>query len=245
MVSQALERPRLPAERVFFLSMIAAIGAAVLVGFSRSVFLRPLFPGAHAPPEPYFYVHGVVFFAWVALLATQAGLIATNNTATHRRLGVAGFVMVPLMTVIAGFGALLAARRPGGFIDIAAPPLEFLAIPYANLLVFALMAGLALARRRDPQTHKRLMLIGMIALTEAAVARWPIAAIAASPAVGFWTTCAFLIPLAGWDFATRKALHPATLFGGMAMIAQGPVRDLVAKADAWLAFAKWATGLLG
>jgi hypothetical protein len=29
------------------------------------------------------------------------------------------------------------------------------------------------------------------------------------------------------------------------MIAQGPVRDLVAKTDAWLAFAKWATELLG
>jgi hypothetical protein len=33
--------------------------------------------------------------------------------------------------------------------------------------------GVALARRRDAQTHKRLMLVGSIALIGAAIARWP------------------------------------------------------------------------
>jgi len=77
------------------------------------------------------------------------------------------------------------------------------------------------------QSHKRLMLLGTVGLTEAGVARRPIPA-----------------PLVAWDFASRRRLHPATPWGGLAVIAQGPVRDWLAKTDAWMAFASWATGML-
>jgi hypothetical protein len=248
MTAQAIDRPGLPAERVFYLSMIAAIWAAVGVGFARSIFLRPLFAdfGAnHTPHEPYFYIHGALFFAWLALLATQGGLIAANRVSAHRSLGIAGFVMIPLMIAVGGYGALIAARRPTGFVDISAPPLQFLVVPYANLLVFGTLAGLALALRRDPQTHKRLMLLGTVALAEAGIARFPVAFIANSPAAGFWLTCLYVVPIALWDLATRRRLHPATVWGGLMMVLQGPVRDAIATTAPWLAFAKWATGLLG
>ena len=100
MVAEATVRPGLPAERVFYLSMVGALWAGVVLGFSRSFILRPLFPNAHGAPEPYFYAHGFLFLGWLALLATQAGLVSAGNLRLHRRLGVAGVVMVPLMTVV-------------------------------------------------------------------------------------------------------------------------------------------------
>ena len=245
MVSNVAARPGMPAERLFYLSMIAALWASVLLGFSRSFFLRPLFPLTHSPPEAWFYVHGAVFTAWLALLAAQAGLVAAGNTAMHRRLGVAGFIFVPVMVVLATVGGLIAARRAGGFIDIPVPPLQFLTVPLAGVVVFAILAGLGLVLRRRPQAHKRLMLIATTTVVEAAVARWPFDFVSASPNAPFWTACAFLIPLVLWDLRTSRGLHPATLWGGLLLVASGPLRDMAAGTSTWLGFAKWAVGLLG
>src|SRR6185437_2493490 len=101
--------------------MTVVIVAAVVLGFSRSFFLRPLFPGVHAPTEIFFYIHGTVFALWLALLATQASLVN------------AGFVMVPLMVVLGLIAGAIAAHRPGGFIDIPVPPLQFLIVPYVGI----------------------------------------------------------------------------------------------------------------
>ena len=246
MVTQTATRPALPAERVFYLTMIAVLWASVLAGFARSFFLRPLFPTWHSPHEPWFYFHGALFTAWLALLAVQASLIATGRAATHRQLGLIGFGMVPLMTLVVGVGALIAARRPGGFMDIPTPPLQFLITPLSGALMFLVLASLGLYWRRDPQTHKRLMLIATITLTEAAIARWPVDILAsAPPSVPFWIMCGFLTPIAVWDLVTQRRLHPATLWAGLFVIAIGPVRDIIGPSGAWLSFAKGAVGLLG
>ena len=128
-------------ERIFYQGMIVVVIATVVFGFSRSFFLRPLFPGVHAPQEIFFYLHGTVFTLWLALLFTQASLVGAGNVAMHRRLGVAGFVMVPLMVVLGLIGGSIAAHRPGGFIDIPVPPLEFLIVPYAAFSSLRFSAG--------------------------------------------------------------------------------------------------------
>ena len=230
-------------ERRFYQGMIIVIIACVVLGFSRSFFLRPLFPGAHAPRELFFYLHGAVFTVWLALLFTQASLVGAGNVALHRRMGVAGFVMVPLMVVLGLIGGAIAAHRPGGFIDIPTPPLEFLVIPYANLLLFAGFSGTALALRRDPQTHKRLMLLGTIAIAEAGIARWPFEPYISSPPLAMWTTVALALPLVAWDLYSRKRIHPATAIGAVALLVEGPLREMISHTHAWLAFAKWASDL--
>ena len=232
-------------ERLFYQAMVLAIIASILLGFAQSFFLRPLFPGKHAPGEVWFYVHGVLFTGWLALLFTQVTLIGTNRVALHQRLGVAGFVFIPLMLFMGLVGTLIAARRPGGFFDVPVPPLEFMVVPIYELLLFALFATLALVWRKTPQTHKRLMLLAAITLVEAGTARWPFEPYTTIPAVAFWTQAAFLIPLVGWDLYSRKSLHPATIWGSILLISEGPLRDMLSHTQAWMTFAKWSTGLLG
>ena len=45
--------------------------------------------------------------------------------------------------------------------------------------------------------------------------------------------------------AARRRLHPATLWAGLAVLASQPFRLWVSGTAAWLAFARWATGLGG
>jgi hypothetical protein len=189
-------------------------------------------------------VQGVIFTLWLGLFFTQVSLIGSRNVGLHMRLGVVGFVLVPLMVAIGGIGSVMAAARPGGFFDVPVPPLQFLVLPLYEIALFGAFAGFGLLWRRTPQTHKRLMLLAAITLMEAAMARWQFEPYLSSPAAAFWTQNAFLLPMIGWDFYSRGRLHPVTLWGGLLLISSGPLRDLISHTGAWMTFAKWATGLV-
>ena len=233
------------AERRFYMSMIVAMIATVLLGFARTFFLRPLFPGFPSPPETFFYIHGVLFVGWMALLAVQGSLISTRNVALHMRLGVVAYALVPAMIAFGVIGSLIAARRPGGFIGIPLPPQQFLSVVLGDMAMFTGFAGLALLWRRRAQTHKRLIMLACIVLMDPSIGRWPFQFIADNPMASFWLKDLFLAALALWDIATLKRFHPVTLIGGTVLIAEGLLRGPIGETQWWLAFAKWAMRLLG
>jgi hypothetical protein len=115
---------------------------------------------------------------------------------------------------------------------------------YYYMVVYGTLEPLAIAKRGEPQTHKRLMLLATINLTTAAIARWPVVSTLGPPAV-FGATDLFIVALAAWDVRTRGRLHPATLWGGLAILVSQPLRLLVSGTEVWQAFARWATGLVG
>jgi len=140
---------------------------------------------------------------------------------------------------------VLAARRPGGFIGIPLPPLQFLVVPVFDMVTFAALIGTGLGLRRNPQAHKRLMLIGSIAILIPAVARWPGVIQAGGPLAVFGITDLFLAPLVAWDLTTRRRLHPATLWGGLGLVLSELLRLVLSQTHGWLTFARWLTGLAG
>lgn len=232
-----------PSERRFYTGFAIAVLAVVLVGFGRSFFLRPLFPDWPSPTEAVFYVHGAVFSAWVVLLITQAALVAAGRTDIHRRTGAFGAALAILMVALGLYASLVAAKRATGFVGIPVPPLQFLAVPFFDMVLFAAFVGLAVAKRGEPQTHKRLMLLATVNLLTAAVARWP-GVLAGGPLVFYGVTDLFIVAIAVWDFRTRGRLHPATLWGGLAIILSQPLRLVLSGTGAWQAFARWATSLV-
>ncbi|HWR51403.1 MAG TPA: hypothetical protein VN428_09870 [Bryobacteraceae bacterium] len=146
----------------------AAIGAAAIVfaGFSRTYFLKPVFG---TPPLPgIVHVHGVIMTLWIAVLVVQARLIAIRRVDLHRRVGVAGAVLA-LVVVVMGVAVAINAARRGS--SPGPPPLVFLAVPMADMVVFASLAGLGLYFRRKPEIHRRLMLLSTLGILPAAFAR--------------------------------------------------------------------------
>jgi len=231
-------------EHRFFAGMAMAMVVIVFIGFARSFYLRVLFPEWPAPAEPIFYVHGAVFTAWMLLLISQVSLVANGRRDVHRRIGFYGGLLAALMVVLGTLAGLVGARRPTGFIGVPVPPLQFLAIPLFAIAEFALLTGLAIAMRRDAQTHKRCMLLATIVLTTAAIARWPVIG-TLGPLAYFGVTDLLIVAIAIWDFRTRGRLHPVTLWGGLLIIGLQPLQLTIMGTAGWLAFARWATGLLG
>ena len=238
------------AERRFYLAFVLLIFSAVLLGFGRTFFLRAWFPEwveLHAPKEPYYMLHGAVATAWFITLIAQSSLVSAGRLDVHRRLGKLGMWLAAAVVVTGVAAAVIAARRPTGFIDIADPPEMFLAIPLLGLLQYAVFIVLGWHWRGNPQAHKRLMILATLSIVGAAITRWPFDFLyGASPVPGYanfdLVALAFLLPLVAWDLATLKRIHPATLLGGLALIAMVPIIGFVSRTNAWLAFGDWVVG---
>lgn len=126
----------------------ALLGVAV-AGFWPSYFAAPAFKADFL----HVHFHGLVMFAWCALLIAQAWLIRGGLRRQHRALGKLAFVLVPAI-VVSTF--LLAHYR----LRQGVPPpdlLYFFYVQLALLAFFVLSFTWAMAHRREPALHMRYM----------------------------------------------------------------------------------------
>ena len=151
----------------------------------------------------------------------------------HRRLGVAGAGLAALVVVVGLTTAVAFARRTvatGG-----AGTLAFLAIPFGDMLVFAILAGAGIFYRRRPETHKRLMLVATISILGAAISRWPFAIMQTGPVPFFVVTDIFVLTGVCYDLVSQRRIHSAYVWGGLLLLISQPVRLAVGHTDTWLA----------
>ena len=207
----------LRSERAFFLGMMAALVVLDVWGFAHSFYLRSVL----APPVTYldrpdwmrwaFMIHGTLFTCWIILFATQTVLIGSKRLPLHKQIGQA---IYPLFFAIVAYGLFvgwLGARH--GFHDVPFDSVTFSALPWLVILTFAALAWLGLNERRDPQRHKRLMLLATLALSDAGIARVSVFHSILPPWLDF--TPFMVIPLVLWDLATLHKVHRTTLWGGL------------------------------
>jgi len=228
--------------------MATAMAVVVFIGFTRTFYLRFFFPDAisMAAPEPIFYVHGSVFTAWMCFLVAQALLIRNNKLAVHRSLGWLGVGISVAVVLLGIYVSLVAARRPDGFIGVPLPPLQFLAVPLFDMILFGLFVALAVAWRQRAASHKRLMILATLNLIEAAIIRIPIGFIVAgAPFASRGLSYIFIVALVIWDLRTLGKIHRVTLWGGLIIIISFPVRILVSQTQTWAEFAGWAVHWIG
>ena len=238
-MSMAVGQPaRAHTDRIFFTAMAIASAITVLVGFAPSYFLR----SAEMPVlRPLYQVHGAVFTTWIGLLIVQTSLVAARRTDIHRRLGVFIAVVAALVFIVGVAVSVETLQRNGGPIP---DPRVFLSIPLGDIIVFGALVSGAILRRADSETHKRLILLGTISLLTAPVARFFIyTGIAGNgPTAVLWFfggTDAFVLALALYDYASRGRVHPATIWGGAAVVVFKPALLALAFTPPWLAFAEW------
>lgn len=231
--------------------MVIVVGslmiAVLLAGFGRSFFFLPLFGTAPqtAATEPIFYLHGAVFASWFVLLVAQVVLVKRRNVRLHRRLGFAGLGLTAVIVVLGVYASLVAANRPpSGFIGVPFPPQQFLIVPISDLVFFAAFVALAYVARTDRASHKRYMLLGSLALLEAAMVRIPLTFGWDGLNFELYLTLSILAVMLAWEIATQRRPHLVTLIGGGAWIAFMYVRLPLGETAAWQALAGWAMPLV-
>lgn len=232
---------RHPADAIFFPAMVGAIWLLMLAGFVPEVVERAF--GADMRPYPWIiHVHAVVYFGWLAFLASQIALVRTGNLAWHRQMGLVG-VGLAIAVVIVGPAAAFEMHLS----QQARQPPAFLAIQLLNVFAFGVGVGAALLVRHQPAAHKRLMLIATLPLTGAGFGRvvrmvtggpppWTLI-----PAV-YIAANLFVAAIAIYDYRTRGRLHPIFLPAAGGLLVVELTAGLLLRSPAWAAFTRALVG---
>jgi hypothetical protein len=234
--------PKLPGrryDRIFFPALTALIFATVFLGFAKTYFLAGMI---NAPlPSWIIHVHGAIFSSWIILLIIQIGLVSARRLDIHKKLGLFGFGLASFMVI---FGLLAARNSLGrGFAPPGLDPRTFFIVPVTDIFVFATLIYFGYALRFDGTAHKRIMMIATIALTDAAVARWPFHFIATGPHF-LADLCVYylLFLLMGYDLWSTHKIQRATLWSSLLVIVVQQARIPIGMTHIWLRFADMCLG---
>lgn len=196
-------------EHRFFTGLAVAALLVTVAGFARTYLLVPALglPEGNPPFTPLVHAHAAVAFAWCLLFVVQTGLVATGRTALHRRLGVAGVALYGALVVLGPWVAIRSVARQGSPVD----ELAFLSVSLGNIVAYTLLFGAAIAARGTPAVHKRLMVLGVVAMLTAPFGRLTNLPLLLDHVVG---PGLFVVALALWDRRALGRLHAVTRLGG-------------------------------
>lgn len=205
-------------DRNAFLFFTGMVWLGVLSGFGTDSFNHVSQFGLDYPLIVHF--HAVAFVGWLVLFTAQVLLIRTGQASLHRKLGIAGAALAFAMIFLGPATALIFDAHT---YEISGKTPEFLAVQFTDILAFATLTGAGLILRRNSPSHKRLMLLGLIYISDAGFARL-INPIIAAPlgqtvlggmASLYLGSDLLMLGLGAYDFATRRKLYPAYVGGAI------------------------------
>lgn len=153
----------------YFLWFAWAALAAAIIGFFRT-FLLPSWQGTFHGPG-IVYLHGGFVLGWLLLFLTQAAWVQSGRIARHRSMGMLAGIIAPGVVVSTMAMGVFALRRDlqAGMGEIA---ISSLVGAFTSPLIYFALVSAALAQRRKPEVHKRLMFIATVAILWPAFFRW-------------------------------------------------------------------------
>ncbi len=237
---KALLNPRRNSERRFYLGgALVAIGL-VFWGFAHSYYLKVFFGTPELSAR--LHIHGAVMSSWLLLFFAQACLISARRVDLHRRLGVIG-IFIAILVVILGstttFNA--AAREVGLHSREASNRVSVLGLELVQMALFAGLVGAALAMRRRPDFHKRLMLLGTACMMPSAFSRIPLD-LTFMVSNFMSILLLFNVFVIGWvliDTIRNRRLHPAFGWGGFITIGSLNLAYVTSISPEWLRLGTW------
>jgi hypothetical protein len=198
----------------------------VLTGFIPDAIMKvaAVQTGQRPPFPPVLHVHAVLMGTFLLLLLTQAVLMATDRRDLHMRVGIAGFVMVPVLVVVGSILAPTIYHQMWNFAQAAAPDLRpkllqrvsdlenILLLQIRIGILFPLFIALGLsARVGNIGLHKRMMFLGTAMPLPAAFDRmtWLPNTLPASPIGTDFYVLLAVSPLFVWDVVRNRRVHQA------------------------------------
>lgn len=233
-------------DRNFFLAFAALAWIAVLFGFAPEVHghLKGLTPY----PPLIVHFHVAAFAGWLVLFTAQIWLIRSRRPDIHRKLGLVAVALVPIMVVL-GVATSLVSRRLH-FEAGENQMLAFMIVPLTDMVLFPSLAIPGLLLRRNPATHKRLMLLATIILLPAAFGRWIGPWIIVHFGDGFFGFAAqsylgpdaMILAAMVYDRMTRGRVHPVYLFAVPWILAVQAITSAIYHWSGWMPLAQRMIG---
>jgi len=230
-------------DRNFFLVFVLVCWLGIVVGFFPPALQR--FQGHARFPAPLILkVHAVAFMSWFGLLTGQTLLVRRLNTRLHMKLGMGAVALVPVMAVSTWFSEIYTQRW-----HLAHPPdnFPFLIHPIFWVVNFTALATAALVWRKDPGSHKRLILLASTIIAGAAYGRWWGDALFRWFGDGlggmlintYAPTDLILFGALAYDWWTRGRLHPAYEIAVPAILLEQIGTSFIYHSPHWIPIASY------
>lgn len=213
-------------DRWIFVFTAAWFILIVLVGFiPDSIMKIGAVQAAQRPPFPAaMHMHAVAMGSFLLLLLAQSLMMATGRCTLHKKVGIAAFLLVPLLVII---GAMLAPINYYSFWNAAhlgpasiRPLMLDRVHALENILLLQIRIGLLFpffmflalrARLPNAGLHKRMIFLATAVPLPAAIDRmtWLPTTLPASPVSTDLYILAALSPLFVWDVVRNRRVHDA------------------------------------
>jgi len=223
---------RVRSDDIFFPVMSLVMFGVVFYGFAQSYFLAGMLRAKL--PNKLVHIHGAIFVSWIVLLIVQNFLVAARKVKWHRSLGVLGLILPPLMVVFGMLTLFDSIRRNA----TGLPPQLLLVGDSEELILFAVLIAWAMIVRRTPAAHKRLMILGTMAIMGPAINRWPFPDAIRLPATLALTLVLPLLVVA-YDLWSMRRVQRETLVGTSLIFAAALTLIPVVNLPIWQPAVRW------
>lgn len=217
-------------DRWIYVFMASLFIAVVLAGFIPSSITKiAAVQAGRRPPFPLeMHAHAIVMGSWLLLLLAQTTLVATGKRVMHKQLGLVSLVLAP--AVVASMVAVLLSTWSAVYSPEFPPVLAAQAHPrIANILLgqiqiitlFTTFVTWAIVvRKKDPQTHKRMLIFATLMALPAGIDRIPW--LPHSLPDGFDSAYIYMLllltPVLIHDIVRRGRIHSAYVIGIAALV---------------------------
>ncbi|MCO6510063.1 MAG: hypothetical protein J5I65_04650 [Aridibacter famidurans] len=208
----------------FFFHFALTVFLIVVLSFGIHAIMR----AGHLPPmSAPLFIHAILMFGWYGLFAAQAGLVRSGNVSLHMRLG--------KLSIILAAGVFVS-----GFLVMAenyqrkAEPL----VASSNVMAMIAFAGLylaALAKRKRPLVHKRLMVFASVVMLAPALTRFARAFdLGEGIILPLWVLTAASVIV--YDLKRLRKVHAATVAGCVTFVLAVVAMIALGISGPWKAF---------
>lgn len=213
-------------DRWIFVAMAVWFILIVLVGFIPDAIMKvQMVHSGQRPPFPLvLHMHAVAMGAFLLLLLAQTVMVATGRCELHKQLGIAAFILVPVLVVIGIVLAPTMYYQTWSAFQTAPPSAraqlqqilsareDILLLQISAGLLFGIFVTIALrARAMNSGMHKRMMFLATAVPLAASIDRmeWLPSSLPANPwATDLWIMAA-IAPMFIWDIVRNRKVHEA------------------------------------
>jgi hypothetical protein len=222
----------------FYRHMAIALSLFVIIGFSRTYYLRFL---TDLPPlETLVHWHSIVFSAWLLVFIAQTRLVAARRVDLHMKLGIAAVALAVVVVALSFATTAVKATVPRIHPSGLTPP-QFTIVGIMSLVLFSGFLALGIAFRKRAAYHKRFMVLAMIGVLTPAASR----IVTQSGLREHWT---YLVPIfpalfvafcLAYDWRKSRLVHPVYAVGGALLIAAWPLRLMIGRSEWYQPVGEW------
>lgn len=204
--------------------------------------------------KPVLHVHALAMLAWTGLYAWQVSQVATGRIQDHRNWGMLGIALITLVAVTVVLAAINSIKAAEG-IGMADQARTFSIVSLSGITLILGLIALAVRFVHKPDVHKRLMTLSFVPLLEAPMARPYMVLLAPPDAIGpppvyvtilpSLTINLIIVAMLVFDKRTLGRFHPATVWGGLSIVAVQVLCLPLSETPVWMAIARFVESLAG